>query len=158
MRDVELEAKARNDTLKSPTKLFWFLYLHSFIRYLFVGGSTLCIDLSVLIFLHGHLKVNLTLSTTAGYWLSVTYNFFMNRHWVFSAQQSKTLREHALLYGCLLTVNYIYTVIGVNALTHHISYEFAKIVVIMVSIVWTYPIYKRYIFYVSDIDVNSGGK
>ncbi len=135
--------------VKKATSLFFFLYRHPFIRYLTIGSSTFCIDLGLLILLHGHFRINLTLATTIAYWVSVTYNFFMNRHWVFNAQQSRSLHEHAFLYACLLAANYAYTVAGMNILTKHINYEFAKIVVIGVSIMWTYPIYKRYIFYVS---------
>src|SRR4051812_23892543 len=129
--------------LKQSSRLFWFFYRHSFIRYLVVGTTTFCIDLGLLILLHGHLKVNLTVATTISYWVSVTYNFLLNRQWVFNAKQAKSLHEHAVLYGCLLAINYIYTVIAMNILTKHISYEFAKMVVIVVAIAWTYPIYKR---------------
>jgi putative flippase GtrA len=141
--------------IEQSSALFWFLYRHPFIRYLVVGGTTFMIDLGLLILLHGHFRINLTIATTVGYWVSVTYNFFLNRHWVFSAQQAKRLHEHAFLYGCLLGINYIYTVVAMNVLTKHISYEFAKMIVIVVAIAWTYPIYKRYIFYVSNTEQNA---
>jgi putative flippase GtrA len=138
--------------IEQSSQLFWFLYRHPFIRYLAVGGTTFCIDLGLLILLHGHYKVNLTIATTVGY--SVAYNFLLNRHWVFSAQQERRLHEHAVLYGCLLAINYVYTVIAMNMLTKHIAYEFAKMIVIVVAIAWTYPIYKRYIFYVSNTELS----
>jgi putative flippase GtrA len=129
------------------TRLFLALCRRPFTRYLLVGGSTFAIDFGLLIFFHGTLKVDLAVATTIAYWVSVAYNFFMNRHWVFNAQQARSLREHALLYGCLLTFNYIATVGVISILTRFIPYEVAKAIIVVVSISWMYPIQKRFIFH-----------
>ncbi|SRR5258705_11432601 len=97
-------------TLDILARLFLFLCERPFTRYLLVGGSTFAIDFGLLVCLHGALMVNLAVATTIGYWVSVTYNFFMNRNWVFNAQQVKSMKEHALLYACLLAINYVSTV------------------------------------------------
>lgn len=132
--------------IESTHSYLVFLYKHPFIRYLIIGGSTFVLDLSLLVLLHGHFEVNLTIAASIGYWVSVTYNFLLNRWWVFSAQESRSLHKHALLYASLLTVNYLYTVVGMNILTRYMTYELAKVFVIVFAITWTYPIYKHYIF------------
>jgi len=118
-----------------------------FARYLLVGGSTFAIDFALLVCLHSALRVNLAIATTTGYWVSVIYNFFMNRHWVFNAQQVKSLKAHASLYSCLLAINYVATVGTVSILTKYVPYEVAKALIVVVSISWMYPIQKTLIFH-----------
>jgi putative flippase GtrA len=116
------------------------------IRYLIVGGSTFVMDLGLLVLLHGAVKLDLAVATTLAYWVSLTYNFLLNRHWVFNAQQVQSLRKHALLYGCLLTANYLATVVAITILTRYVPYEVAKSIIVVVSISWMYPIQRQYIF------------
>jgi len=128
-------------------RLFLAVCKRPFTRYLLVGGSTFAIDLGLLIFFHGVRRFDLAVATTIAYWMSVIYNFFMNRHWVFNAQRVKSLKEHAFLYGCLLAINYVATVGVISVLSRHIPYEVAKAIIVVVSISWMYPIQKRYIFH-----------
>ena len=132
--------------MRRAVKLGLYLFEHKFVRYLFVGGTTFLIDIAILVCLHGYLGLDLTIAATIAYWISVAYNFLMNRYWVFSAQEARRQHEHILLPGTLLFANYLYTVIALNLLTVYIPYQFAKMVVIIIAVSWTYPIYKRYIF------------
>lgn len=90
--------------------------------------------------------MKLEIATSIAYWTSIAYNFTMNRWWTFSAQEAKSLSEHAFFYGSLLFINYIYTVISVSALSNIMHYGFAKILVIAFAVTWTYPLYKYVIF------------
>ncbi len=123
-----------------------FLYNHHFIRYLFVGGSTFVIDFGTLVILHGHLNMGLKFATSIAYWLSVTFNFSMNRWWTFSASENKKLHQHIAAYGILLVFNYLFTVISMSLFSRHISYAIAKPIVVILQTFWTYPIYKNVIF------------
>lgn len=132
--------------MKKIFSLVSFLYNHKFIRYLFVGGSTFFIDLGTLVLLHGHLNFGLRLSTSIAYWLSVSFNFCMNRWWTFSASENKKLHQHMLTYGVLLVFNYLFTVLSMGILSRHINYAIAKPIVVITQTFWTYPIYKNIIF------------
>ena len=123
-----------------------FLYRHHVIRYIFVGGTTFLIDLGVLVFGHEVLGLKIAIATTLSYWVSVIYNFSLNRWWTFSASETKKLHEHALLYGCLLAFNYGFTVIFVSTMSHVIYYGLAKVLATGIQIIWTYPLYKYAIF------------
>jgi len=130
--------KLRNVTL--------FLYEHSLIRYLAVGGSTFLLDFGILFFLHGALDLNLAASTSVAYWASITYNFVLNRYWTFDAREKESLKRHITTYLMLLVANYLFTVVLVSVAGTYINYIYAKSIAVMVQMTWTYPIYKRYIF------------
>jgi putative flippase GtrA len=113
-----------------------FLYRHHFVRYLLVGGTTFVLDFGILYTLHGVMKLNLAASTSVAYWISISYNFVLNRYWTFDSREKESLARHIGTYGSLLLVNYLFTV----------SYIIAKLISLAITMTWTYPVYKRYIF------------
>ena len=137
------------DSLKEPTKIADFtnkLYTNSFLRYIFVGGSTFIIDFGLLYITHTVLNINIALATTIAYWTSIVYNFSLNRQWTFSAADKSSLRKHALYYGLLLLFNYLFTVLFVGIMSQFIYFGIAKVIAVVTQISWTYILYKRYIF------------
>lgn len=122
------------------------LYRHHFVRYLFVGGTTFIIDFCILFTLHGISKFNLAASTSVAYWISIIYNFLLNRYWTFDAREKESLKRHITTYLMLLIVNYLFTVTFVSIVGTHINYVIAKALAVILQMVWTYPVYKRYIF------------
>jgi len=129
-----------------------YLYRHNLVRYLFVGGTTFVIDLSGLVLLHGHLNVNLAVATSISYWISILWNFNLNRNWTFSASENKKLHQHMLSYGILLGCNYLFTVLFVSIGSRFANYAVTKVIAVALQVLWTYPIYKNFIF--SDRIVN----
>ena len=123
-----------------------YLYRHHVIRYLFVGGSTFLIDFGLLVLLHGHFKFNLQLATSLSYWVSVTYNFTLNRNWTFSSGENKKLHQHLATSAVLLACNYAFTVIFVSMASHYVAYTVAKTLAVILQTSWTYQIYKKIIF------------
>lgn len=123
-----------------------FLYRHSFIRYLFVGGTTFILDFGILVFLHGKLAVGIAAATSIAYWISIVYNFLLNRYWTFDAWEKESLQHHITAYFLLLIANYMFAVVFVSYVSDHIAYTTAKIVSVIIQMAWTYPIYKRVIF------------
>jgi putative flippase GtrA len=119
------------------------LYHHHAIRYLFVGGTTFILDLSLLILLHGYIHMNLAIATTIAYWVAVVYNFTLNRSWTFSAAEDNSLRKHLPPYVLLLGFNYLFTVLFVGFFSRYIHYELAKVIAVPIQMVWTYPLYKK---------------
>ncbi len=131
---------------EKPTKLIKFLYSHNLIRYLYVGGTTFVIDIGLLIFLHGKLKINLAVATSVSYWVSIIYNFILNRWWTFNAKDNNKLRKHLAAYSALLAINYLFTIIFVSFVSHFVNYAYAKIMAVILQTAWTYRIYKNIIF------------
>jgi putative flippase GtrA len=123
-----------------------YLYRHHFVRYLFVGGSTFVLDFGILYMLHGKSKVGLGIATSFAYWISIIYNFILNRYWTFDAREKESLRRHIATYGLLLVCNYIFVLIFMNIASKHINYIYAKAIAVALQMVWTYPVYKKVIF------------
>jgi len=123
-----------------------FLYQHSFVRYVFVGGSTFVIDFVLLVLLHGHLDINLQIATTVSYWTAIAYNFTLNRQWTFSASDKVNFSKHITLYLILLGFNYLFTLAFVSIVSNYINYALSKILAVIPQISWTYYIYKVHIF------------
>jgi putative flippase GtrA len=132
--------------MKTFKKKVGFFYKQSFLRYLFVGVSTIVLDVAILAFLKEILNFKLEIAASISYWLSIAYNFTMNRWWTFSAQEAKSVAEHAVLYISLLIFNYFYTIVAVRFLSSYIHYSLAKVIIILAATTWTYPLYKRFIF------------
>jgi putative flippase GtrA len=127
-----------------------FLYNHHFVRYVFVGGSTFILDIGLLILLHQGLNFNLAVATSIAYWVSIGYNFILNRTWTFSIAEKESLRRHLGTYLILLAFNYLFTVIVVSTLGKVIYFGLAKAIAVAIQMIWTYKIYKNYIFITKD--------
>ena len=123
-----------------------YLYHHHFVRYVFVGGTTFIIDFGILYILHGLLKLNLAASTSVAYWISISYNFVLNRYWTFDAREKESLKHHLTIYFVLLVFNYLFTVTFVSLAGAHINYVVAKALAVAIQMSWTYYVYKNYIF------------
>lgn len=124
------------------------IYENSFFRYVVIGGSTFAIDFFVLITLHGALRVNVLISATISYWLSIAYNFLLNRYWTFKIKGEKDIYKHIILYALLLGFNYLFTITFMAFAIHtlNINYIVSKILAVAFQITWTYIIYKKIIF------------
>jgi putative flippase GtrA len=127
-------------------QLTHYLYKHHFVRYLVVGGSTFVIDFGILVLLHGKLSVGIAAATSVAYWVSIVYNFILNRYWTFDAREKESLQHHITTYFMLLIFNYFFVVVFVSYASDHINYVVAKAIAVIMQMIWTYPIYKNKIF------------
>ena len=132
--------------MKKAQKITVYLYRHHFVRYLFVGGTTFIIDFGLLFLLHGQWELNLAASTSVAYWVSILYNFVLNRYWTFDAHEKQSLARHISTYFVLLIANYLFAVVFVTFVGLVINYIAAKALAVIIQMAWTYPIYKRVIF------------
>ncbi|MCA9332276.1 GtrA family protein [Candidatus Saccharibacteria bacterium] len=132
--------------MKKVKPFLLFLYKHHFIRYLFVGGSTFIIDFSILYILHEHLYVKIAAATSIAYWVSITYNFLLNRYWTFDIREKESLQKHITTYLLLLIFNYFFVVLFVSGASHYINFIIAKAIAVAIQMTWTYYLYKNHIF------------
>lgn len=123
-----------------------FLYQHHFVRYLAVGGTTFVIDFGLLFLLHGKAGIIIPVATSISYWVSITYNFILNRYWTFDVREKESLKRHLVTYMMLLLLNYAFAVTFVTIASHHINYIIAKAIAVLIQMIWTYPVYKKLIF------------
>src|SRR5204863_351531 len=132
--------------MSKTRQLAIYFYKHHLIRYLFVGGTTFILSLSLLKVLHGNLGLPVGISTFVAYIISFIYNFTLNRSWTFSAADTKNLHKHLVPYAILFLFNLTYTVLIEHFLSQHVNYLVAYPLVIGSQTIWTYYIYKNVIF------------
>lgn len=131
-----------------------FLYRHHFVRYLIVGGSTFVLDFGILYILHGKAGFGIAGATSVAYWVSIIYNFILNRYWTFDIKEKENLQKHITTYFILLVINYLFAVTFVSLASDHINYIYAKAIAVLVQMIWTYPVYK-YLIFTKPIDKTS---
>lgn len=132
--------------IRKAHKFTLYLYRHSFVRYLLVGGTTFLLDFGLLYILHGILNLNLAGSTSVAYWISISYNFILSRYWTFNAREKDDLKRHMTAYFALLVFNYLFTVTFVSIVGEHVNFILAKMAAVAIQMLWTFWIYKSYIF------------
>ena len=125
------------------------------LRYILAGGSTFLLEyMSYLVLLYT-LKVPLVLSITLGYVIALTYNFLMNKMWVFSANKhSKSLNTQMVLYLLLLGFNYIVNVSATYYLTVYLLVPayISRLLVMILIVCWNFIIYNKLIFTRNDYE------
>jgi putative flippase GtrA len=122
------------------------IYFHSFFRYVFVGGTTFLLDIFILFFLHDIVTMSLLVAASFSYWLSIAYNFCLNRSWAFNAKEENDVSRHLALYIVLLGCNYVLSLLIIWLLSQQMHYLVAKVIAVGLQIMWTYPLYKNVIF------------
>ena len=141
-------------TLREPnlmrqkaSSLYTYFFQHSFMRYLFIGGSTFAIDFGLLVTVHDALGINLLIAASISYWTSILFNFTMNRLWTFGNTSANNLHKHLALYLVLLGFNYLFTIGFIGFGTHMgMNYMLAKILAVIIQVPWTYIAYKKVVF------------
>lgn len=133
-------------SVKKAKKITLFLYKHHFVRYLIVGGTTFVIDFGLLYMLHAHFAVKIAAATSVAYWVSITYNFMLNRYWTFDIHEKESLQKNIATYFFLLIFNYFFALIFVSAFSHIMNFMLAKALSVLLQMTWTFYLYKYFIF------------
>lgn len=133
-------------SIKKVRKITFFLYEHNFVRYLIIGGTTFIIDFGLLYVLHTNFSVKIAAATSVAYWVSITYNFLLNRYWTFDIHEKRSLQKNITTYFCLLIFNYFFALLFVSIFSHLINFMLAKAISVLVQMTWTFYLYKYYIF------------
>lgn len=123
-----------------------FFWKHQLLRYLFVGGSTFLIDFSLLVIGREKFRLSVSVAASISYWISIVYNFSLNRFWTFSQKELSALHKHALFYGMLLAFNYVFTISFIHFTASLLHYGPAKVLAVAIQMSWTYYLYKTRIF------------
>lgn len=135
---------------------FTFLYLYrrgiaalkerSFRRYVFAGISTVVLDYLLLVVMRMVFTNSLIHAVTIAYWTSIIYNFLLNKYWSFEDTKSMKPKQ-VIQYVCLLLFNYLVTLSIVWGLeVMGLSEYIGKLIALVITISWTYLIYKKIIF------------
>jgi len=118
----------------------------SAVRYLVVGGLSLCVDYTVYVLVYRGTSVGAALAAAAGYLAAFVVNFGLNRTWVFdvaSGHLSRQLRR----YLVLVAVNLAITAAAVGVLVASgVDYRIAKLAVAAVIAIANFLIMRLWVF------------
>lgn len=121
----------------------------SVVKYICVGVISITVDYSLLLLLYRLLAVPLEIATAVAFIVGLIVNFVLNRLWSFEvkADSRDTIRQ-IVLYGILVLVNTIFTVLTVGFAFSHFSIppEVSKPVCVLLTTAWNYILYKKVIF------------
>ena len=121
------------------------LWSSQLFRYLVIGGSTVVIDLGLLVVLKHFFNVNVYLAATISYWTSLVFNFGLNKFWTFDVKNNTI--HHLSLYAVLIFINYLTGLAFIDGLGKlGVNYFVAKTAALAVTTVWNYFLYRYVIF------------
>jgi putative flippase GtrA len=115
------------------------------VKYAIAGSGTVTIDLGLLIILKQYAHIDVYVAATISYWLSLLFNFSVNKLWTFDARSNTP--QHVVSYSVLIGINYL-TGLGLIkvALALHGSYVVGKLIGFALTTTWNFLLYKHVIF------------
>jgi putative flippase GtrA len=117
------------------------------VRYLFVGGSSYTLELSLLLAMVHLVDLSTALATTIAYWFGLCLAFALQKLVAFQdyRRELKILTKQGLLFAILTLWNWLFTVFVVELFpADHLIWSRSAALVIMSA--WNYAIYKHFIF------------
>lgn len=113
--------------------------------YLFVGATSVGVDLGLLVALREGAGVPVWAAATIGYWSSVVVNFTLNRRISFRDRPGG--RTALIRFSILLGLNWFLTLVAVSAAVHlGWSYAVGKVGAVAVLTILNYTAYSRWVF------------
>ena len=118
------------------------------VRYLIVGGSAYVLEMAVLFGLHHGIGLSPEKSVAISYWFGLVIAFVLQKFVTF---QNHEKRIHMLgfqlaIYACLVTFNYLVTLLAVKHFSNKYSVYEIRTVVIALGTIWNYIVYNRWLF------------
>lgn len=118
---------------------------HQVARFLVVGALVYLIDVSILWFCVERVGLRISVGTTIAYAVAFVVNFSLGRQWVFPSKG----RAHQQLvrFLVLVAVNYVFTLIGVIALTNAgVGLIVAKTSVVIVAAITNFFVGRHWVY------------
>ena len=126
-------------------------------RYIFIGGFSYLVEMGCLFGLHDGLKLNATLSVAISFWVGFIVAYVLQKFITFkNTDRSRQAVTNQLLgYSLLVGWNYLFTLIVVGLLDQFVSVFILRTLVVLVTTVWNYVIYKKLF---KNVEYKNGSK
>jgi putative flippase GtrA len=111
--------------------------LFKFLKFGMVGLSGMVIDFSITFLLKERFKIHRYISSSAGFTLAASSNYFFNRLWTFSSTNPKIIIE----YGTFIIISIIGLAINnlfLYLFEKRFKFYLAKLFSIIVTMVWNF--------------------
>lgn len=123
----------------------------SVVRYVFAGGLAYAVELTVLIALHKVIGTSAELATAVAFWVGLSTSFILQKHLAFRDYERtlKSISKQIGRYALLVAFNYVFT-LSVVAVFPESLVLISRTLALILTTIWNYYIYNRFIFNASD--------
>jgi len=126
------------------------------VRYLIVGGSAYVMEMAVLYGFHDGIGLSPVKSVAISFWFGLIIAFVLQKYITFENREKRMhiLGFQVALYGSLVAVNYLITILAVKYFSKHYSVFEIRTAVIALSTIWNYVVYKRWLFKTKPLELD----
>lgn len=123
----------------------------TFLKFGLVGVVNTSIDFAIFLFLYHFAGLNPLLANLISYASSVTNSYFLNRAWTFrEVAQSRSRWNGYLLFVAVNSIGLLISTISIYLLSFSMAVEAAKIVSVLLTLVWNFLGTKIFVFRKED--------
>lgn len=126
------------------------------IRYLVVGGSAYALEMAVLFGLHDGIGLSPVESVAISFWFGLVIAFALQKFITFENHEKgiHILGTQLAIYACLVTFNYLVTLLAVKYLSKSYSVFEIRTAVIALGTIWNYVVYKNWLFKTKPLELD----
>jgi len=124
------------------------LAAHKIVRYIFIGGLSYLIELSLLIGLRYGIGLEQTASVGISFWFAFAVSFVLQKFFAFKSTTltAKRIVKQTLFYSTLVFVNFGFTLLFVHLFTPLVGLIIARTTALIITTGWNFILYSRVIF------------
>lgn len=114
-------------------------------RYIFIGGFSYLLEVSVLLALAHIFLLSPELSVAFSFWIGLIVSFLLQKYIAFNNRKNdrKTIGAQTLSYGSLVIFNYLFTIAFVSLVHALVGLIAARTIALICTVFWNYYFYKK---------------
>ena len=118
---------------------------HQIIRYLFVGGFSFVIEITLLYILNRTFHISAAISVTISFWVGFIVAYVLQKLVAFQNKEKsrRVITIQIIGYSLLVLWNYGFTILVVELFHSSVSVVVLRTIVIAITTVWNYALYKK---------------
>lgn len=118
---------------------------HQIIRYLFVGGFSFIIEITLLYILNHTLHISAAISVTISFWVGFIVAYVLQKLVAFQNKEKsrRAITKQIIGYSLLVLWNYGFTILVVELFHSSVSVVVLRTIVIAITTLWNYVLYKK---------------
>ena len=118
---------------------------HQIIRYLFVGGFSFVIEITLLYILNRTFHISAAISVTISFWVGFIVAYVLQKLVAFRNKEKsrRVITIQIIGYSLLVLWNYGFTILVVELFHSSVSVVVLRTIVIAITTVWNYALYKK---------------
>jgi len=126
------------------------------IRYLVVGGSAYALEMAVLFGLHDGIGLSPVESVAISFWFGLVIAFALQKFVTFENHEKAIhiLGAQLAIYACLITFNYLVTLLAVKYFSKSYSVFGVRTAVIALATIWNYVVYRNWLFKTKPLELD----